>query len=182
MNPARWWPWAVLAAAAAALLWLAPPPPDAYVVQSLARGSPPAALLAAPPAVPPAAQTVGPINPAPAVLRMVPRIAEPEGTELLLWPADVAPVAAPAPAVPASVAVPVPAPAAPALPWRLLGRYAEGEKAGVVLQAPDGQLFVAHAGEPLGDDYRVESVAGNIMVLTYLPLNQRQTMDIGIAQ
>jgi len=51
-----------------------------------------------------------------------------------------------------------------------------------VLLGPDGGVLLAQAGEKLGDDYRVESLAGNVMVLSYLPLNLRQTIDIGIAK
>lgn len=123
------------------------------------------------------------------VLRVVARVApaEPEDGRLwLLQPAvDPAPSASPPRAAagaentaPSSAS----APSAPPPPFRVIGRYADGQREGVVLQGADGAVSIAHAGETLGDSYRVESLAGNVMVLSYLPLNLKLTMDIGIAR
>ena len=175
--------WLAVAAAVALLVALAPPAPNAAaVVQSVPRaasGSPTA--LRSGQTVPGPAQSE--------VLRLLPRraIEAAPGDDGLLWamPPSVAPSVPPpgrvAPAPAAVAAAPAP-PAAPALPFRLVGRYAESGREGVVLQGPEGEVFLAHAGETLAGNYRVESLSGNLMVLHYLPLDLRQTMDIGVAR
>lgn len=165
--------WGPLIAGAALLVAFAPAL-DQTVVQSVAR---PAAQALAKPARADAPE---------AVLRVVKRLAEADEIDARLWhlqrAAPATPVAARTlPAVVASAAPP-PEPAAPPLPYRMIGRYVDGDREGVILQGPDGALVIAHAGETLGEAYRVESLAGNVMVLNYLPLQQRQTMDIGIAR
>ena len=66
--------------------------------------------------------------------------------------------------------------------YRFVGRYADADRLGVILQGPDGQVTVAHVGETLGSDYRVETIVGNSMVLRYLPLDLPQTLDIGVTR
>ena len=193
--------WLVLAAAAALLVALAPPAPEAAaVVQNTGRRAVAAAEQAA---------RQGPnqsqnqslnqspnqnqnqiLNPG-QLLRLIPRQAldTPSGAGADLW--GMAPPAPPAspPAAPvrtsaataALAAAPEP-PAAPPLPFRLLGRYADSGREGVVLQGPEGEVVIAHAGETLAGQYRVVSLSGNLMVLHYLPLDLRQTMDIGVAR
>jgi hypothetical protein len=169
--------WLSLAAAGGLLVALAPPAPQAAaVVQNVPR---PAAAVA---------NTAGP-RPAGGqnqVLRLLPRRAL-EASSGALWampPATPAPPAPPRNATPApAVMVAAPAaPAAPPLPFRLLGRYAEAGREGVVLQGPEGEVLIAHAGETLAGNYRVESLSGNLMVLHYLPLNLKLSMDVGIAR
>lgn len=183
MTPARLWPWVALAGAAGALVHFAPPP-EGEVVAPVRR--PPAAADAARPRAAAAATTPG----ADEVAAIVPR-RPPDGDAARLWstarPAPPEPASAPVrppPAPPraaAEVAPPPAPPQAPPLPFRLLGRYNDERRAGVVLLL-DGQVSVVHAGDPVGDSYRVETIAGNTMVLTYLPLNLQQTMDIGVSQ
>ena len=78
--------------------------------------------------------------------------------------------------------LPTPAPVAPPVPYRMIGRYADEDRVGVILQSPDGKVVIAHAGQTLGDQYRVDTITDNVMVLTYLPLNLPQSMDVGITQ
>ena len=172
--------WLTLAAVAALLVALAPPAPQAAAeVQSVPRpavASRPAALTS------PAGPAVGLGQ----VLRVQPRHAmDTTHSAGALWALPPPPAPPPlrgAPQVaPAASAAPAPV-AAPALPFRLLGRYAEGGREGVVLQGPEGEVFIAHAGETLAGNYRVESLSGNLMVLHYLPLDLRQIMDIGVAR
>ena len=177
--------WVAVAVAAALLVALAPPAPNAAaLVQSVPRPASATPNAASPrQTAPSAAQSQ--------VLRVLPRrvMDATPGDGGALWalpPAAPPPVppprnVAPAPVAVASVAAPAPA-AAPPLPFRLIGRYADGEREGVVLQGPEGEVFIAHAGETLAGNYRVESLSGNLMVLHYLPLDLRQTMDIGVAR
>lgn len=171
--------WGLAFAGMALLVVLAPAPPpagrDGDVVQNAAR---PAAAAPPRPARGPADSEV---------LPLVARVAEARQADGRLWQPRGAPVAPPSPRMPPPPPPPLAGleatvPAAPPLPFRMLGRYADGAKEGVILQGPDGAVLIAHPGETLGDNYRVESVAGNILVLSYLPLMLRQTMDIGITR
>ena len=129
--------------------------------------------------------------PAPALLppvaRILPRADAPDAALPRLWPAPPAvarSAADPAARLPVVQAPPalVAAPAAPPLAYRFVGRYADAERLGVILQGPDGQVTLAHVGETLGGDYRVETIVGNSMVLRYLPLDLPQTLDIGVTR
>ena len=175
--------WLAVAVSAALLVVLAPPAPDAAaVVQSVSRPA------SATPDAARAKAAVAPADPG-QVLRLLPRRADDltSGGGGALWalpPATPVPAAPPRTLAPPPVVVAAapPPPAAPALPFRFIGRYADSGREGVVLQGAEGDVFIAHAGETLAGNYRVESLSGNLMVLLYLPLDLRQTMDIGIAR
>ncbi|MGH8629859.1 MAG: hypothetical protein ACREU7_03710 [Burkholderiales bacterium] len=85
----------------------------------------------------------------------------------------------PAPAVPAvQVVAAPPPPSAPPLPFTYIGRLVEGDDVAVFLSQGDRNLVVRQ-GETIDSIYRVEHVAENAITLTYLPLDQRQTIVIG---
>lgn len=180
MTGPRWAIWGGLALLAALAVALAPAPSqdrvDAVVVKPAAR-SPTlagAGVRPAPASLPP-------------VARILPRVGDLDAALPRLWPAPpvVARVAAvPSASISAPLALPAPAaaPVAPPLAYRFVGRYADAERLGVILQGPDGQVTVAHVGETLGSDYRVEAIVGNSMVLRYLPLDLPQTLDIGVTR
>ncbi|NRR32270.1 hypothetical protein HSX11_19010 [Oxalobacteraceae bacterium] len=67
---------------------------------------------------------------------------------------------------------------APPLPFQFLGRFAEDGKAAYFLQI-DGRNVVARAGEKIDDSYVLDSVSGDTLNFTYLPLNQKQTLVVG---
>lgn len=79
---------------------------------------------------------------------------------------------------PAKPAPPPPPPSAPPLPYRYLGKKSDGGRWEVFLAAGD-EVRVAHAREQLDERYRVEAIQPPTLTLTYLPLNQPQTLDIG---
>lgn len=84
----------------------------------------------------------------------------------------------PAPVVQAVASAP--APQAPALPFQVLGRYEnDGDKA-VFLQYNDRNL-VARVGDTIDDLYQVESLQDGVLTLVYLPLHQKQTLQVGSA-
>jgi hypothetical protein len=66
----------------------------------------------------------------------------------------------------------------PAMPFRVLGRYVDAGEETVFLQHAERNI-VARLGDVLSEQYKVESVSGGVLTLTYLPLNLRQTLDIG---
>lgn len=182
--------WTGLLLTSGLIVVLAPPPGGtpgpADVVQPTARRAPVVDAARAD-----ESQRSKSITTTPTVLRIASRPAEPDAGDdgSGLWlraevarPASaprarpITPMPAPPPVAPAPIA-----PALPALPFRLLGRYADAGRAGVILQGADGQVLIAHAGEKLAEQYRVDAIAGNAMMLTYLPLNLPQSMDIGIS-
>jgi len=77
------------------------------------------------------------------------------------------------------VAASVPArPVAPALPFTVVGKKVERGVLEIYL-AKGEQIYIATPGAALGDDYRVESIGPTQMTLTYLPLNEKQTLLTG---
>lgn len=85
----------------------------------------------------------------------------------------------PGPTAPAAVE-PSPAPEAPPLPFRVLGRYIEGDTTVAFVQYNDVNLAL-RTGDSVAEIYRVEDIKGNTLYLRYLPLGQMQTLDLGPA-
>lgn len=73
---------------------------------------------------------------------------------------------------------PPPPPTAPPLPFTYLGRYQDSAKPVIFLVRGDRILLVS-AGDVIEGTYRVDGISGTALGLTYLPLNIRQTLDIG---
>lgn len=87
----------------------------------------------------------------------------------------------PPPAPPSEAELPPPAPTAPPLPYTYIGRLDEGDKQTFMLAR--GEIVItARAGEQLDSNYKLESLQGSSLIITYLPLNQRQTLDVGVTQ
>ncbi|AZN35474.1 hypothetical protein [Iodobacter ciconiae] len=73
-----------------------------------------------------------------------------------------------------------PVPVAPALPFRVMGRYEESGKSVVFLLQGD-QSWVVREGETFAGTYKAERIASNAIHLRYLPLNEVQVLEIGAA-
>ena len=86
----------------------------------------------------------------------------------------------PPPPPPPAQPLPPPPPSAPPLPFTYLGRYQDAAKPVIFLVRGDRVLLVS-AGDVIEGTYRVDGIAGRSLGLTYLPLNIRQTLDIGNA-
>jgi hypothetical protein len=69
------------------------------------------------------------------------------------------------------------APSAPALPFRYLGKAIEDGKLTVFLMKGNDSYSV-HSKQALDEQYRVDKVTETQVVFTYLPLKQKQTLDI----
>ncbi len=79
---------------------------------------------------------------------------------------------APPPAKPAP-------PSAPPIPYVYMGKLAEqGEKV-VILLTKQNRSYAVREGDVLDDAYRVDEIRAPVMSLTYLPLNIKQTIQIG---
>ncbi|GAA5786687.1 hypothetical protein [Chitiniphilus shinanonensis] len=86
------------------------------------------------------------------------------------WLAVPTPPAA-APAIPT-------APPVPELPFRLLGRYIDGERQAFFLQYGERNV-VAHLGDVIDDTYQVASLEQGLLTFIHLPLEMRQTLAVG---
>jgi hypothetical protein len=73
---------------------------------------------------------------------------------------------------------PPPTPQAPPLPFQFFGRYIEDGRTTVFLSQQD-RTIVAQAGDTIDGAYRVDEITAAAVVLTYLPLKQKQTLPIG---
>ncbi|HWI14641.1 MAG TPA: hypothetical protein VNT02_10325, partial [Burkholderiales bacterium] len=70
------------------------------------------------------------------------------------------------------------APTAPPLPYTYFGRMTEDGKLYVFLQRGE-RNYTAKSGDVLDAQYRVEDITPGGVVITYLPLKQRQVLHIG---
>ena len=90
--------------------------------------------------------------------------------------------ARPAPPVARTMAPPAPTeparPVAPAVPFTVLGKKLD-RGAWEVYLAKGEQVFVAREGGLVTEDYRVEAIGPSEIRLTYLPLNERQSLQTG---
>lgn len=83
-----------------------------------------------------------------------------------------------APTVAAVEAPPPPPPQAPPLPFSYIGRLSEERDTSVFLAMGERNLVVK-PGDVIDNTYKVEEVSDSAVVLTYLPLSQRQSLRIG---
>jgi len=73
---------------------------------------------------------------------------------------------------------PAAAPRAPPLPFAYIGKMADGAQVVVFVHAGD-RNFSVRDGDVIDGTYRVDRIEPPTMTVTYLPLNQKQTLDIG---
>ena len=73
---------------------------------------------------------------------------------------------------------PVVAPKAPPLPFKLVGRLIENNQQ-VVFLANQDRNYVAREGVKLDNNYLVERIEAGQMTLIYLPLDERQILNLG---
>ena len=84
----------------------------------------------------------------------------------------------PPPPKPPPKPLPPPPPTAPPLPFSFMGRYEEGDTRIILLVRGD-RIYTVSEGEVIDNTYRVESLTGGQLELTYLPLNIKQTISAG---
>ena len=71
-----------------------------------------------------------------------------------------------------------PPPQAPPLPFAYIGRLSEDRDTTVFLALGDRNLVVK-PGDTIDNTYKLEEISDSAVVLTYLPLGQRQALPIG---
>ncbi|PHV07380.1 hypothetical protein CSQ96_09215 [Janthinobacterium sp. BJB412] len=86
----------------------------------------------------------------------------------------------PPPPVKAERPPPPPPPTAPPLPFTILGK-AVSAGAWEVFLARGDKTYVARLNEVIDGTYRVDRIAPPLLMLTYLPLNQTQQVNIGVS-
>ena len=70
------------------------------------------------------------------------------------------------------------APVAPALPYTYFGRMTESGRTVVFLQRGE-RSYTVRSGDLLDNIYRVDDITPTAVILTYLPLKQRQSLRMG---
>lgn len=88
----------------------------------------------------------------------------------------------PPPPPPVTVTVAVqepPKPTAPPLPFGYMGRMQEEGGAAVVYLTQGARAYTVKQGDTLDGTYRVDEISRTRVALTYLPLDIKQTLDIG---
>ncbi len=73
-------------------------------------------------------------------------------------------------------------PKAPPVPYRFVGKLEAKNAAPRAFLAKGEALLIVSAGDLLDNLYKVESLGQTEVVLTYLPLNQRQSIPISGGQ
>jgi hypothetical protein len=74
---------------------------------------------------------------------------------------------------------PPPPPTAPPLPFTFLGKYQESPGHLVIFLVKGDKVYTVIAGDVIDGTYRVDGIKGDVLALTYLPLNITQTLDTG---
>ena len=88
----------------------------------------------------------------------------------------------PAPRVRKAMAPPAPPPQAPPLPFHMIGSLNEDGKVTIFAARANGDVVSLRVADIVDNTYRVDSINNQQMTLTYLPLNQKQTLPVGATQ
>lgn len=109
--------------------------------------------------------------------RHIPRSAGDPFAVLSWLPPPPPPPPPPAPAPPPKPVEPV----APPLPFVFVGMLERGAEKSEAFLAKGETLFVVSVGDKLeGNTYRVDALNANELILTYLPLNTPQTLNVAV--
>jgi len=73
---------------------------------------------------------------------------------------------------------PPPPPQAPPVPFKFIGQIEDKSAKPAAFITKGEALFVVHVGDVVENTYRIESFSAAQVVVTYLPLQQRQTIDV----
>lgn len=92
------------------------------------------------------------------------------------------PAPPPPPPAPPAVRLPPPPPSAPALPFRYVGMLEQTADKPTAFLAKGEALHVVRVGDVIDSTYRIESFSPAQVVVTYLPMDQRQTLSVAGGQ
>ena len=85
------------------------------------------------------------------------------------------------PPPPKVVAGPPLVPTAPPFTYKYIGKMIEEQNVSTVFLENKNRIFIVRAGDTIDNQYRVETIDPPDMMLTYLPLDIKQTVQIGEA-
>ncbi len=74
-----------------------------------------------------------------------------------------------------------PAPVAPPLPFVYIGKIMEPGKNPTVILESQNRTYLVQENDAVGSNYRIDTIRPPVMTLTYIPLEIKQTMQIGDA-
>ncbi|MFM9967928.1 MAG: hypothetical protein ACKVQK_05960 [Burkholderiales bacterium] len=80
-----------------------------------------------------------------------------------------------------AVVAPQAAPLPPKLPFTYMGRVGEADSEKIVLVEGE-KLYLVAKGTEFAASYRLDAVSSQELVLTYLPLNAKQSLAIGMGE
>lgn len=145
-----------------------------------------AAPVAGPRAERPAPQPASQPAPRPASRAGTARATAAAGAELALfrdaWPASAAGILKPysfrpEPGARAAFVAAAPVATLPPLPFRFVGALEDRGLRAVILMEGE-TVHIVRAGDRIGERYRIERTGPDALVFTYLPLRQRQVLDL----
>lgn len=73
---------------------------------------------------------------------------------------------------------PPPAPTAPPFPYVLMGSQRDGGEITLFVMLGE-RNYILHQGDVIDTNYRLDEIKNGVAVFTYLPLHQKQTLQIG---
>lgn len=85
----------------------------------------------------------------------------------------------PPPPPPKPKPAPPPEPVAPPLPYAYLGSYQEPGGHLIIFLTKGERMYSVSPGDILESVYRVDGIVGGQLSLTYIPLNTKQTLNVG---
>lgn len=85
------------------------------------------------------------------------------------------------PARPAAPPPPPPPPTAPALPFSFVGKRHDGTAWEVFVNRGE-QTIILREAQVIDGQYRIDSIKPPLMTVTYLPLDEKQSLAIGAAE
>lgn len=113
--------------------------------------------------------------------RIAHRVSESKAVEALFHAQSWYVAPPPPPPAPVVVVVPPP-PTAPPLPFTVMGSYTRPGDATVYFLTRGDRVFDVHIGDTIDNIYSVDAEANGELVLTYKPLNIKQTLSVGGSQ
>ena len=70
-------------------------------------------------------------------------------------------------------------PVAPPLSFQYIGKMVDADNRAAVFLEKQKRIFIVREGDAIEGNYRVDAIVPPVMTLTYIPLDEKQTMQIG---
>lgn len=70
-------------------------------------------------------------------------------------------------------------PSAPPLSFQYIGKMVDADNHAAVFLEKQRRIFIVREGDAIDGNYRVDAIAPPLMTLIYIPLDEKQTMQIG---